>query len=83
MREILTTRLAPTRLTIADQSALHAGHAGASDAGESHFDVTIESEAFAGLGRVARQRLVYNLLAAQLQGPVHALSLRLFAPGET
>jgi BolA protein len=82
MRDILTARLSPTRLIITDQSALHAGHAGASDAGESHFDVTIESAAFAGLGRLARQRLVHSLLSAQLQGPVHALSLRLFAPGE-
>jgi BolA protein len=83
MRETLTARLAPTRLTITDQSAKHAGHAGARDGGESHFDVTIEAAAFAGLGRLARQRLVHDLLAAQLRGPVHALSLRLLAPGES
>jgi BolA protein len=83
MRETLTARLAPTRLDIVDESDRHAGHSGAREGGESHFIVTIESAAFEGLRALARQRLVYGLLDAQLKGPVHALSLRLSAPGET
>ena len=82
MRETLSRHLEPTTLIIIDDSARHAGHAGASIGGESHFDVTIEAAAFAGLKPLARQRLVHGLLADQLRGPVHALSLRLRAPGE-
>ena len=82
MREALSRHLDPTTLIIIDDSARHAGHAGASIGGESHFDVTIEAAAFAGLKPLARQRLVHGLLADQLRGPVHALSLRLRAPGE-
>ena len=83
MREKLIDALSPTALKIVDDSALHAGHAGARGGGESHFSITIESAAFAGLGRVQRQRLVYAALSEALAGPVHALSLRALAPGET
>ena len=82
MEERLREGLAPTRLEIVDESALHAGHAGARTGGESHFAITIESAAFAGLTRIQRQRLVHGLLAAELAGPVHALSLKTLAPGE-
>jgi len=82
MREVLGARLNPTHLDIIDESDRHSGHAGAREGGESHFVVTIESAAFAGLKALARQRLVYGLLEDQLKGPVHALSLRLRAPGE-
>ena len=78
----LTAGLAPTDLQVVDDSARHAGHAGASAAGESHFNVTVTSAAFAGLSRVQRQRLVYGLLTEELAGPVHALSLITRAPGE-
>ena len=78
----LPTAFAPTRLEITDESSRHAGHAGSSDAGESHFDVTIESQAFAGANKVARQRMIYKALAEELAGPVHALSLKALAPGE-
>ena len=76
----LTAGLAPTRLVIDDDSDRHAGHAGARSGGESHFNVTIESEAFAGLRPIERQRLVHRLLADELAGPVHALSLSLGVP---
>jgi BolA protein len=82
MRQKLSAALAPTQLEIVDQSTLHAGHAGAREAGESHFDVTIVSAAFAGASAVERQRRVHRLLAEELAGPVHALSLTLRAPGE-
>lgn len=79
----LTSAFAPTRLEIEDDSARHHGHAGATPGGESHFNVTIEAQAFAGQGKVARQRLVYRALATELAGPVHALSVKALAPGES
>lgn len=82
MRDKLAGRLAPTRLVIIDELHRHAGHAGARPEGETHFAVTIVSEAFAGLNRVARQRLVYETLAAELATRVHALSLTTLAPSE-
>jgi BolA protein len=86
MARKLTARFAPTRLDIVDDSAHHIGHAGhpggAGQGGETHFTVTVVSAAFAGLGRVARQRLVYETLAEELAGGVHALSLATLAPGE-
>jgi BolA family transcriptional regulator, general stress-responsive regulator len=82
IREKLTNKLAPTRLAITDESHRHAGHAGARPGGETHFTVTIVSPAFAGLGRVARQRLVYETLAEELKTRVHALSLTTIAPNE-
>ena len=83
MRQKLTDRLAPLRLDIVDELHRHAGHAGARPEGETHFAVTIVSAAFAGLGRVARQRLVYQILADELATRVHALALTTLAPGET
>ena len=78
----LRDRFAPSRLVIVDESHRHAGHAGAHPDGETHFAVTIVSAAFAGLGRGARQRLVYAALADELAGQVHALSLTTLAPSE-
>ena len=84
MRAKLTEALAPTRLEIDDDSASHSGHAGAhpDGGGETHFNVTIESAAFLGKSRVARQRLVYGIVADELRERVHALSLKMTAPGE-
>jgi BolA protein len=79
----LTSAFAPLRLEIEDDSARHAGHAGANPGGESHFNVLIESAAFAGAPQVARQRLVYRALAEELAGPLHALSVKALAPGES
>ena len=82
IRRKLTDRFAPIRLDIADESHRHAGHAGARPQGETHFTVTIVSAAFAGEGRVARQRLVYQTLAEELASGVHALSLTTLTPDE-
>lgn len=65
-----------------DDSARHAGHAGAREGGESHYNVVIVSAAFKGKSRIQRQRDVYAALSEELAGPVHALSLKIFAPGE-
>ena len=82
IQDKLTAAFQPTRLEIVDDSSRHAGHAGAREGGESHFNVTIEAQAFAGAARVARQRMVYQALAEELAGPVHALSVKALAPGE-
>ncbi len=78
----LTAALAPSQLDVANDSARHAGHMGDDGSGESHFTVTIESAAFAGLGRVQRQRLVNEALVDLLKAHIHALSIRARAPGE-
>jgi len=83
LRAKLTAAFAPHRLQIDDESARHAGHTGAREGGESHFNVVIEAAAFEGVARVARQRMVYVALADELAGPVHALSVKALAPGET
>lgn len=82
MREKLSERFRPSRLDIVDESHRHEGHAGARPGGETHFALAITAAEFAGLGRLARQRLVYETLADELAGPVHALSLEVRAPGE-
>lgn len=78
----LTAAFEPVRLEIEDDSSRHAGHSGAREGGESHFNVLIEAQAFAGTPKVARQRMVYRALADELAGPVHALSVKALAPGE-
>jgi BolA protein len=82
MRRKLEAGFSPTRLEIVDDSHRHAGHLGERPGGETHFNVTIVSAAFAGVGRVARQRLVYATLAEELKERVHALQLRTLAPDE-
>lgn len=82
MRAKIEAAFAPIDLRIVDDSAKHAGHAGARPGGESHFTVSIVSASFAGVGRVDRQRLVHSALAEELAGPVHALALVLRAPDE-
>lgn len=83
IQEKLTQAFSPTRLEVVDDSGRHAGHAGARGGGESHFNVLIEAQAFAGTPKVARQRMVYRALAEELAGPVHALSVKALAPGES
>ncbi|QTC93166.1 BolA family protein [Brevundimonas goettingensis] len=88
IREKLVSALSPTHLELEDDSWRHAGHhhEGGMDAkpgGESHFNLTVVSESFEGQGRVARQRTINALLAEELAGPVHALSIRALTPSET
>ncbi|HEX6094175.1 MAG TPA: BolA family protein [Dongiaceae bacterium] len=82
IRSKLQAAFAPTRLAVTDDSARHKGHAGARPEGETHFTVEIVSAAFVGMSRVERQRRIYGVLAEELAGPVHALSLSARAPGE-
>lgn len=73
--------LSPSLLEIHDDSAEHAGHAGAA-AGGGHFSVTIVSEAFEGLSRLARHRAVLDRVGDLIPHPVHALAIRAYAPHE-
>ncbi len=82
IREKLSDELKPSKLGIENVSHHHAGHAGSPGTGESHFNVFVVSEAFQGLPKVARFRLVHKILKAEMDGPVHALSLDLKTPGE-
>jgi len=79
----LVAALAPSSLAISDDSEQHRGHAGHDGSGESHFTVQITAAAFAGVSRVARQRLVYAALGDMMApGGVHALVIKATAPGE-
>jgi BolA protein len=82
IRDKLQTAFSPDRLEVVDDSARHAGHAGASEGGESHFNVVIVSAFFEGLSRVERQRRVNSALKDELAGPVHALSIKAQTPAE-
>ena len=84
VRDTLQVRLAelqPSMLDIQDDSAQHAGHAG-SEAGSRHFSVTIVSEHFRGLSRLARHRAVLDRVGDLIPHPVHALAIRAYAPDE-
>ncbi len=77
----LRVSLEPLHLKVNDDSAAHAGHAGAREG--RHFSVTIVSARFAGLSRVARHRLVYDAVASQMAGGIHALAIIAKTPDET
>ncbi|HEB99168.1 MAG TPA: BolA family transcriptional regulator [Thiotrichales bacterium] len=81
IRERLTAALQPELLEIQDDSAKHAGHAGARGGG-GHFIVNITSAAFAGKTLIQRHRLVYDALGDMMQSEIHALSIDAKAPGE-
>jgi len=74
--------LAPVALELVDESALHAGHAGAAPGGNTHWRLHIVSGAFAGKSTVARHRLVYEALGDLMRQPIHALAISARAPGE-
>lgn len=78
----LSEALSPSRLSIQDDSEKHKGHGGYREGGETHFRVEIVAEAFAGQGRVQRQRRVYEILAEELAERVHALQLVTLTPEE-
>ena len=77
----LAEALAPQSLHIEDESALHAGHAGARSGG-GHYRVTIVSTAFAGKRKVARHQLIYAALGDLMPRAIHALAIHASAPEE-
>lgn len=82
MMKKLLNFLKPRKLTLDDDSAQHAGHAGAKGFnGESHFTLKIVADCFEGLTSVQRHKLIYTLLAAEMQ-QIHALSIEAKTPSE-
>ena len=82
IRAAIERELSPTSIEIFDDSARHAGHAGARPGGETHFRVYIVSPAFEGKGRIERHRMINGILSAELASGVHALAIHATAPGE-
>lgn len=74
IRERLEASFTPTRLEIEDQSAAHAGHAGARNGG--HFAVHLASDAFSGKTVIQRHRMVYDALGDLMQSEIHALAIK-------
>ncbi len=73
----------PDALDVQDESHQHEGHAGARPGGETHFRVYIVAKAFDGKSRVQMHRMINEVLADDLAGPVHALAIHASASGET
>jgi BolA protein len=82
LREKLMVGLEPVRLDVINESEMHAGHRSSPGTGESHFRVLVVSEKFAGHSRLARHRMVNQLIAEELAAGLHALALATYAPGE-
>lgn len=80
IRDRLVATLTPSRLDVVNDSAHHAGHAGDDGSGVTHWTVRVESDSFAGLSRVQRQRLVNNALADLMDNPIHALAIEASVP---
>jgi BolA family transcriptional regulator, general stress-responsive regulator len=80
IHDLLTEAFEPLELEITDDSAKHAGHAGAAPGGETHYSVRITSAAFEGLSRVQIQRTVMMVLQSEFDTGLHALSLKANAP---
>jgi BolA protein len=74
--------LAPSRLELQDESAKHAGHAGAAPGGNTHWKLAIVSAAFAGKSTLARHRMIYQALGELMRHPIHALSIHAKSPDE-
>jgi len=78
--DLLTEAFAPTKLEVINDSAHHAGHAGDDGSGESHFTVVIESESFAPMNRLSRQRAVIAALGDIVGERVHAVAIKASVP---
>ena len=83
VEQAIRARLAvlhPVKLDLRDESAQHAGHAGARPSGGSHWQLTIVSDAFRGLSAVARHRMVYEALGDLMKRDIHALKIEAIPP---
>ena len=77
IEDALRAAFDPREIDVVDDSASHAGHAGAPAAGESHFNVRLRSAEFEGKSRVARHRAVHSALGPEMIGRIHALALKI------
>jgi BolA protein len=80
LEDTLRAAFQPEALNIYNDSARHAGHAGAGEA--THFRIVLTAEAFRGQSRVARHRMIYSALAGEFEGGLHALQITAMAPDE-
>ncbi len=76
IRDTLERSFSPEALEVKDDSARHAGHAGAQPEGETHFIVTIRASAFDGMSRVAMHRAINETLAPEFETGLHALTIK-------
>ena len=81
IHEKLVAGLAPTLVTVVDESHQHIGHAGATGGG-GHYKLTIVADCFSGLPLLRRHRMIYEVLQHQLANDIHALSIQAFSPEE-
>ena len=81
IKQLLTESLKPALLEIIDNSAAHAGHAGAKSGG-GHYHVTIVAEAFEGKSLVQRHQLIYKALGDMMKQQIHALGINALSPSE-
>jgi BolA protein len=81
MRARFQAALSPVELVLEDDSAMHAGHAGAASGG-GHYNVRIVSLQFEGLKLVTRHRLVYDSVHDMMHKEIHALAITALAPSE-
>jgi len=78
LEQALRTALEPTRLEVLDESAAHAGHAGANAQGSgTHFRIRIASPVFDGRSRVQQHRLVYDCLQHLMDRGLHAMAIEI------
>jgi BolA protein len=79
LAEIITEKLLKNlknpRIEVINESHLHKGHRGDNGTGESHFALSVQSSSFEGLGRVERQKLIYQILADEMKDKIHALRI--------
>jgi BolA protein len=78
IQERLTSELEPVHLAVLDESSRHSVPAGS----ESHFNLTVVSAQFDEMMRVQRHRRIHEILKAELDGGLHALTLTLLTPAE-
>ncbi|MBC7415531.1 MAG: BolA family transcriptional regulator [Herminiimonas sp.] len=78
---LINATFAPTACLLEDESAQHAGHAGAASGG-GHYRLRLVSSRFDGCNRVARHRLVYDCLDDMMRSEIHALAINALAPSE-
>jgi len=81
IRSRLLASFTPSACEVADESALHAGHAGAASGG-GHYRITLVSDVFEGKNRLSRHRLVYDCMADMMHTDIHALAIIAIAPSE-
>jgi BolA protein len=81
--DTLNSLFSPESLLVEDDSARHAGHAGAHPNGETHYTITIQSQIFVGLSRIEIHRKINDALASEFESGLHALSIKVTKPDST